>query len=167
MEPQSGIIIWQTHLTPYPPHKLSFFFEFCAVSPPFPSSSHPPTANLFATLGSILDSQLSWQSCKFKLVLRIMCGVPTPLRTSGQISITWMCGVPPPNIQYEHLSTFLCALSPPYIWAHFHVRCPHPIMNIWAHFYVQCPHPILNIWTHFHVRCPHPIAKLSLSPKLN
>ena len=55
---------------------------------------------------------------------RIMCGVPTPLRTSDQISIIWMCGVLPPN-------TF-----PSYI-----VRCPHPCFNICLKILCGVPNP--------------------------
>ena len=42
--------------------------------------------------------------------LRILCCVPTPLRKSGQISISWMCGVPPPL----HLKPY--SVHPPLIY---------------------------------------------------
>ena len=75
-----------------------------------------------ATLGSILDSQLNWESCKFQLArwshgvviflarthpptypptrrvsleAWILCGVPTLVWISDQIPSNVMCGVPP------------------------------------------------------------------------
>ena len=32
----------------------------------------------------------------FNICLKILCGVPTPFRTSDQIHLIWMCGAPPP-----------------------------------------------------------------------
>ena len=80
----------------------------------------------FCVLSSPQIEHLTTISCAVSppLYLRIMCGVPTPLRTSDQISIIWMCGVLPPN-------TF-----PSYI-----VRCPHPCFNICLKILCGVPDP--------------------------
>ena len=66
--------------------------EFCAVSPP--KFEHLTTISCavspqFWAICGVMSSNISFQ---------ILCGVPTPLRTSDEITISWMCGVPAPYI---------------------------------------------------------------------
>ena len=69
----------------------------------FPERNHPPTHPLTRPYGfscmNILPESLKWNvQCpppRLLKHLRTLCGVPTLLRTSGQIPISWMCGVPP------------------------------------------------------------------------
>ena len=112
MEPQSGIIALINHPPSHPPTRSTcavsppvFFIcsillcgvppsvlEFCAVSPP--KFEHLTTISCavspqFWAICGVMSSNISFQ---------ILCDVPTPLRTSDEITISWMCGVPAPYI---------------------------------------------------------------------
>ena len=99
---------------------------------------------IIATLGSILDTQLSWESSKFQLA-----------RWSHEVAILSHRTTPP---HPDHTSFFLsnsvrCPHPSMNIWTQVHVRCPPLILSsMWC--YVRCPHPSINIWTHFLVWCP-------------
>ena len=116
-----------------------------------------------ATLGSILDSELSWESCKFQLArwsqdwhynqsllshpasqqsTMFLCGTP--------LSVFKFCAVSPP--QYKYLNTFSCAVPPlilSSVWCY--VRCPSLILNS-----VQCPRIISCV--------PTPVLKFDMIP---
>ena len=112
-----------------------------------------------ATLGSILDTQLSWESSKFQLArwsheVAILSHQTTPTPTP----------TPPPTI-LVFSSLILCGV-PILVWTQVHVRCPPLILSsMWC--YVRCPHPSINIWTQFLVRCPHPHINPRIIPCLS
>ena len=71
-------------------------------------------------------------------------------------------------VQLWYLSTFLCAVSPPY-FEHLNtfsfvlspLKYEHLKTIIWL-YYVHCPHLSIHIWTHFHVRCPSPKPSMNI-----
>ena len=81
-----------------------------------------------ATLGSILDSQLSWESGKFQLArwshrVALFSGLDQPPPTHPQLSFFCkycavsppqqsMCGVPPPSICFLSM---LCSVPTPFV----------------------------------------------------
>ena len=83
-------------------------FEFCAVS--------PPKFEHLTTISCAVSPPQFWVICGVmcsNICFLILCGVPTPLRSSGQITISWMCGATPLTPEHE---TLLSA-PPLFIWS--------------------------------------------------
>ena len=144
-----------------------------------------------ATLGSILDSQLSWESGKSQLArwshrVVLFSGLdhpPTPHPPTAKLFLILLCGVPtstkyvrcPPLLVYVFSRSHLFSSSKKY------VRCPPPNVAF-SDIVVRCPHlnkvcavsPLLvYVFSRSHlffsskkyVRCPPP--KCSFLPLLH
>ena len=146
--------------------------------------------HIFATLGSILDSQLSWESGKSQLArwshrVVLFSGLdhpPTPHPPTAKLFLILLCGVPtstkyvrcPPLLVYVFSRSHLFSSSKKY------VRCPPPNVAF-SDIVVRCPHlnkvcavsPLLvYVFSRSHlffsskkyVRCPPPCKNLYCQP---
>ena len=92
------------------PLSLSSVLSFCAVSPPLSLNSvrcPHPSLNIWPQFHVRCPPQF-WVICGVmcsNICFLILCGVPTPLRSSCQITISWMCDVPLPLTPETLLST--------------------------------------------------------------
>mgnify|MGYP005691227809 CR=1 FL=1 len=103
-----------------PPLSFSSVLSFCAVSPPLSLNSvrcPHPSLNIWPQFHVRCPPQF-WVICGVmcsNICFLILCGVPTPLRSSCQITISWMCDVPLPLTPETLLST-QCP-PPSFIWS--------------------------------------------------
>ena len=117
----SVMLYWSFWLTGLKHHSI-YFRTQCYITIHLPKG--PVSRDLIVTLGSILDSQVSWESGKFQLarwshevVLKIT-GPPTHPAVNRTCNLYWdtvlICGVPPPGTLFRK-----------YVYT-FSVRCPPP-----------------------------------------